>query len=613
MFKSLLSLFSRSSLSVRLAVIGVSLFLIGIGPAGILIYKLSFDFGIGREEKNAREMINRFKILRGYYTRNVITDVEGAQANLKVGVNHKNNSAMIPLPATMIHELGELMSGGDKWKSRIRLYSEYPFPDRKKRKLDDFSKESIAFLKKNPGEIFSRQDSSTGITELRVAIADPMQAQACVNCHNTRPDSPKRDWKLGDIRGVLEVRSDLTDSIAFSRLLALKIIGIVGLVFFLILIITGFMIREPMKEVRDISLDLNSVSRGEIGQVEERIGERSLEHQDPQKTNNEVYILLGSLGRMIRRINVIVRLVIDSSGKLKNSTGLMREVTGTFSENIQEQAASFEQIAATIEGVDVSGIHVEKLTASQMEQAGRLSVAIHENRTLLDDMNKQVHATSVLAEDISGEAQTGEQTLDAMTTNMAEIKTTSNRMAEIVKIITEISEKINLLALNASIEAARAGDAGRGFAVVAEEVSKLADKTSGSVREIEELIVMSHNSIEQGGVSVQNTAGVIKKIIGNIIEINGMTRTLTDGIGGQIKQFDNLDRLGEDASRIAKEIRDATNVQKSALAEISGSMESVNRINQSNAGEAQKLAQMSAQIDKISEQLIQAVEFFKLA
>ena len=92
---------------------------------------------------------------------------------------------------------------------KVRLYSEYPFPWSKSRApLDDFGREAIIELRRNPDKPFYRFETFQGDYSLRYATADRMKRQ-CVSCHNTHPQSPKTDWKIGDVRGVLEITKPL--------------------------------------------------------------------------------------------------------------------------------------------------------------------------------------------------------------------------------------------------------------------------------------------------------------------------------------------------------------------------------------------------------------------
>ena len=110
----------------------------------------------------------------------------------------------IPWPATLNILLGnritEKGTGG-----RISLYSEYPFPWRIDRPpIDDFELEALHQLQQDHSRAFYRFEDLNGRPVLRYATAD-LRRSSCVSCHNTHPDSPKRDWATGDVRGVLEV------------------------------------------------------------------------------------------------------------------------------------------------------------------------------------------------------------------------------------------------------------------------------------------------------------------------------------------------------------------------------------------------------------------------
>ncbi len=104
----------------------------------------------------------------------------------------------------MIHDLSNLL-GANGNGIQLRLYSEFPFQNRGGRVLDRFAKDASLFLKTSPDGVFIRTDLEGEQKTVRVAVADKMIESACVNCHNTHPDTRKDVWKLNDVRGVLEI------------------------------------------------------------------------------------------------------------------------------------------------------------------------------------------------------------------------------------------------------------------------------------------------------------------------------------------------------------------------------------------------------------------------
>lgn len=218
--------------------LGILLFLIGI--------YLSTNFFLSNIEKTLTSQtlekslssIEFLKTLRGYYTKNVIADVLSSGA-LKVHFEHQDKNT-IPLPATMIHDLSEIINkkGG---KETFNLYSRFPFPNRENRILDDFQKNAIEFLEKNPDQKYIKLIHNDEDIVLRVAIADKLVHSSCVNCHNTHPLTPRKGWKLNDVRGVLEVKTSLNSTfLSFEEMtrqfltLFIGTILLVGLISFIL-------------------------------------------------------------------------------------------------------------------------------------------------------------------------------------------------------------------------------------------------------------------------------------------------------------------------------------------------------------------------------------------
>ena len=129
-------------------------------------------------EQEAVTTVNQFKTLRGYYTKNVISKVKAF--GMTPHFEHVADPNRVPLPATMIHELSDVLT---KAGTSLKLYSKYPFPNRSDRRLDDFQNQAWSHLTSNPGEPFSEVIENEQGSWLRVAVADTMQAQACVDCH----------------------------------------------------------------------------------------------------------------------------------------------------------------------------------------------------------------------------------------------------------------------------------------------------------------------------------------------------------------------------------------------------------------------------------------------
>ena len=163
----------------------------------LLVCTLLFQFTRQQSEEktvaqsvaSAKNIIDQFKSLRGYYAKNVVSKAK--KNGMSIAIDHADNPAAIPLPATMIHELSEAFQKNADG-IQLELYSAYPFPNRKDRALDSFAKQALQAVEQNPESPFVSVEDQ----QVRVAIADKMVGQSCVTCHNAHPDTPKSDCGL---------------------------------------------------------------------------------------------------------------------------------------------------------------------------------------------------------------------------------------------------------------------------------------------------------------------------------------------------------------------------------------------------------------------------------
>jgi len=199
-----------------------------------------------------------------------------------------------------------------------------------------------------------------------------------------------------------------------------------------------------------------------------------------------------------------------------------------------------------------------------------------------------------------------------MEKSMDEIVKSSNDMMNIIGIITDISEQTNLLSLNASIEAARAGEHGRGFAVVAEEISKLADQTSQSTKDIgnliqknNELIRASRHLIDDTQIKMANIMKFVSSIVTssrNIAEINDSEKDMKETIMSQVGLL----------SKGSSEIQHAMEQQKDAISEVMTVLNSFSGKHSEDSENAVKIAESSENLVRITEELQQMISLFKV-
>ena len=210
------------------------------------------------------------------------------------------------------------------------------------------------------------------------------------------------------------------------------------------------------------------------------------------------------------------------------------------------------------------------------------------------------------------DASKGEKSLDQMNASISNISSSSKQITNVMEIITSISQQINLLSLNAAIEAARAGDSGRGFAVVADEIGKLADKTSRSIKDISSLVSTNQTEIAMGSKIIQDTILIIHKVIEGVNSFQSMAETLEL----QVKMQKSINSIANEEvnslNQMTSLIRTAMQEQKVAIEEVAKSIYGINEITQSTAAGVEELNASSQGIANTADLLKKEMSFFKL-
>jgi hypothetical protein len=174
--------------------------LVGLPAAVYLDLK---DLSEAALRRQARDMNAVISSVRAFYASDVVGRVLASPGATQVLPDYQTVAGAIPIPATLSLDLGRIIS---EQQSNIgyRFVSDYPFRNRAPHRLDAFERDALAQLRADP----QREEivfSANGVRESARMVTPVILGQACVNCHKTHPDSPRRDWRVGDARGIQEV------------------------------------------------------------------------------------------------------------------------------------------------------------------------------------------------------------------------------------------------------------------------------------------------------------------------------------------------------------------------------------------------------------------------
>lgn len=326
---------------------------------------------------------------RTLYTSEVVAVARSS--GLAVTHDYQGKPRTIPLPATLSMLLGERL-GERLGGARTRLYSPYPFPWRAAEGglHDDFGQAAWLALNQQPDQAYSRIVGRDGRLMLRYASADRMR-EACVGCHNSHPASPKRDWQVGDVRGILEVELPLDNALVqvrdnmhgtFWLLSSLALLGSISI---------GWVITSLKRLSHELQIRVDERTR-ELRETQSELVASAHQAGMAEVASN----VLHNVGNVLNSVNISADLV-DRRVRASKAQGLAKAVQlinehaadlgdflsrdekgkllpGYLNQLVAALAAEQQGIAEELGQLHKSVDHIKEIVATQQSYAGASSI-----------------------------------------------------------------------------------------------------------------------------------------------------------------------------------------------------------------------------------------------
>ncbi|MHB9367945.1 methyl-accepting chemotaxis protein [Pseudomonas amygdali] len=412
-----------------------------------------------------------------------------------------------------------------------------PLLSRFSRNLGEFSGYLEAFQRWSP-EVFKtklndvmQQPGSLEVARLQrlgfdTPMGDPLNVKPedWFNLATVRIDMMAQvEAELG--QNVVGLATDARSSAQSSLYVA---VATVVLMLIVVLWLASVIIRNIKVAVVDVNRTLMALSTRDLTARTGYIGK------------DEFGEISRNLDNMAHQISEVISEIGSATAQVATAAEQSSAVALQTNQNVAQQRQGTDQVATAISEMSATVKDVARSTTDAAEMSQRVNNSTVQGKTEIDNTIGLIQELSVQAEETS-------RIID-------ELKGESNSISSVLDVIRGVADQTNLLALNAAIEAARAGEQGRGFAVVADEVRNLAKKTQDSTVSIQKMIANLQSGSERAAASMQETLGKAQEGASNVVRAGELLEEIAEGIATISDRNIQVASAAEEQSLVAEEI-----------------------------------------------------------
>jgi methyl-accepting chemotaxis protein len=321
-------------------------------------------------------------------------------------------------------------------------------------------------------------------------------------------------------------------------------------------------------------------------------------HKEEADINKKQFLIISNLFTSIK----------DISAKLQATASSFNQTSGDIADGARNQAAILEESSASMEEMAGTIENVSKEIASQSESINEIDRIMGDLNSLINNLTERAGAIKAESDRAIILADNAVKNSAVALEGMRKIQNSSEQIKSIIELISEIADQTNLLALNAAIESARAGEAGRGFAVVSDEISKLADKSTQSAKEIGALITETGKNINTDFHLFNELDIHIRKMKETLIVSEKFSREMNESALQQLNLSSRVKDSIHGANIISGNVNLAMNEQSKTSFVLSNSLAGASEITQKNAESSAEVSDMTADLLASTERLLELIK-----
>ncbi|MEW9797512.1 methyl-accepting chemotaxis protein [Alteromonas sp. CYL-A6] len=380
-------------------------------------------------------------------------------------------------------------------------------------------------------------------------------------------DNPKMDWTLGILIPESLITDPINSAITTATLVSVVIIAIIALITYL----AGSRITRPIIKMKAAMAEIAN-------------GDGDLTKRLDIESNDEIGELAGEFNRFTDKLRDLLQQTATHTSAVADAAAHLRDVSQDTSTQMNKERNQVDSVSTAVTEMATTVVEISKNAAQSSDAANEADMLVSQGKAQAEDAMADIRSLAA--------------SIDEGVKVVSGLSQESDNIGAVIDVINGIAEQTNLLALNAAIEAARAGEQGRGFAVVADEVRSLASRTQDSTDDIRRMVERLQNMAEQTDTVMQQ---------GKEKSQRGVEKTEL-----VVTSLENINRAIGTVQSQSEHIARATEQQTVVAEDINQSLVTITNLSDTTSQHAESLAAEATQLSGVASELRELVNQFKI-